>query len=106
MTRNAFSNSPAVIVGAGINGLGVARSLARAGVPIWLIDSRRSDPGTWTRHGRKLLFQSLGGHELVDSLLQLRSQFAVKPVLFLTQEKAVYSISEQLEAITAAYRLS
>jgi predicted ATP-grasp superfamily ATP-dependent carboligase len=99
-------NIPAIVVGAGINGLGVVRSLARAGVPTWLIDVHRDDPGMWTRYGRKVKFQSLSGTQFVTSLLKLRNQFHTNPVLFVTQEKSVETVIENIPAIGAAYRLS
>jgi len=37
-------DTPAVVLGAGVNGLGVTRSLARAGVPVWLLDTDGQRP--------------------------------------------------------------
>ena len=37
-------DTPAVVLGAGLNGLGVARSLAREHVPVWLLDCDERRP--------------------------------------------------------------
>jgi predicted ATP-grasp superfamily ATP-dependent carboligase len=97
---------PAVVVGAGINGLGVVRSLGRAGIPTWLIESDRSDPALRTRHAKTVATDSLSGAGVVDALLALRARFTADPVLFLTREETVEAVSLDLDRLTACYRLS
>ena len=97
---------PAVIAGGEINGLGVARSLARAGVPTVLLDT---DPGRATmrtRYGRKHRVASLEGEPFLAELLRLRAALPADPVLFLTQEKSVATVAAHLDRIAGAYRLS
>ncbi len=97
---------PAIVIGSDINGLGVVRSLAREGVPIWLVDRDHSNPSMRTRYGNKLTFGSLSGDELIQSLMDLRGQFATRPVLFLTQEHSVEAVSQYFARIAEAYRIS
>jgi len=97
---------PAIVIGSDINGLGVVRSLAREGVPVWLVDRDRSNPSMRTRYGTKLTFESLSGDGLLRSLLDLRGQFATRPVLFLTQEHSVETVSQYRARIAEAYRIS
>lgn len=101
-------DTPAVVLGAGINGLGVARSLARAGVPVYLLDA---DPGRAemrTRAARPVAISSMAGDALVAELERLgRSQFAgQRPPLFLTQEDSVKAVSLQRARLSALYRFS
>jgi predicted ATP-grasp superfamily ATP-dependent carboligase len=96
----------AVVVGADINGLGVVRSLARKGVPVWLLDCDPGHPTMRTRHAVKVAVPSLGGAAVIDALLSLRARFAHDPVLFLTREETVAAVSEALGRIAPHYRIS
>lgn len=99
---------PALVLGAGINGLGVARSLARAGVPAWLADTDPRRPEMHTRAARPLAIAALHGDVLVEELERLaRDNFAgVRPVLLLTQEECVRTISRERERLAPLYRFS
>lgn len=101
-------DTPAVILGAGINGLGVARSLARVGVPAWLVDA---DPRRFemrTRTARPLAIASMQGPALIDELVRLgTSRFAgIRPVLLLTQEESVKLVSRERERLSPLYRFT
>lgn len=100
------SETPAVIVGAGINGLGVARSLVRAGVPVWLLDSNLKRPEMSTRAVHRAVVRSLRGPMLVEDLEQLAAiEFPGQlPVLFLTQEAGVETVSRERERLQGLYR--
>jgi len=102
------ANPPAVVLGAGANGLGVARSLARAGVPVWLLDSDGRRPEMYTRDAKPLTVRALQGETLVEELVRLGTgQFSgTRPVLFLTQEESVKTISHQRDRLSGFYRFS
>lgn len=99
---------PAVILGAGINGLGVARSLARARVPVWLLDADPHRAELRTRAARPLRIASLHGEALVDELLRIAGErFAgVQPVLLLTQEASVKWVSRHRDRLAPHFRFS
>ena len=99
---------PAVVLGAGINGLGVARSLARARVPVWLLDADARKPEMRTRAARSLQIGGLHGQTLIDELEHLgETRFAgVRPVLLLTQEESVKVISRDRDRLAPFYRFS
>lgn len=96
----------AVVAGLGLNGLGVVRSLARAGIPVVALDTDMSKPTAATRFGRKIRIRALAGPEFVAILMALRPQFTEKPVLILTEEASVSAISSEREEIMDAYRIS
>jgi predicted ATP-grasp superfamily ATP-dependent carboligase len=102
------AETPAVVVGAGVNGLGVARSLARERVPVWLLDADGGRPEMRTRAATPLTVRSLHGEMLVDELARLgTSRFSgVRPVLFLTQEESVKAVSQHRDRLSALYRFS
>lgn len=100
--------TPAVIVGAGVNGLGVARSLARAGVPAWLLDTDARRAEMHTRVARPLPIPALHGDALIRELVHLGvSRFSgTRPVLFLTREASVETVSHHRGRLSALYRFS
>lgn len=99
-------DTPAVVLGAGINGLGVARSLARAGIRPSLLDSDGRRFEMHTRAARSLRIASLRGPVLIDELVRLgTTRFAgLRPVLLLTQEESVKLVSHERERLSPFYR--
>lgn len=97
---------PAVVVGAGINGLGVARSLASAGVPTWILDPNATRVGMYSRAARPLLLPTADPGALVDGLLNVQRKYfrRARPVLILTQEDDVKTVSEHRETLEPAFR--
>ncbi len=97
-----------MILGAGANGLGVARSLARARVPVWLLDTDPGRPEMSTRAAKPLPVRALQGEPLIEDLERLAATLfrADRPVLFLTQEETVRSVSGQRERLAGHYRFA
>lgn len=102
------AETPAVVLGAGANGLGVARSLARERVPVWLLDSDVRRPEMQTRKAKPVVVCALHGEELVEELVRWGSArfFGLRPVLFLTQEESVKTVSHHRDRLSALYRFS
>jgi D-aspartate ligase len=96
----------AVVAGADLNGLGVIRSLGRAGVPVFALDTAFDKPTAATRYGAKLRVSALSGPAFVKDLLELRRRFGSNPVLFLTQEASVGTVSAERGQLAAAYRFT
>jgi hypothetical protein len=48
----AAARTPAVVIGADVNGLGSIRSLGQAGVPVFVLDDDRWHPGMHSRYAR------------------------------------------------------
>lgn len=99
---------PALVLGAGINGLGVARSLARARVPVWLADSDARRVELHTRAANVLTLDALHGEALVDDLVRLgASRFrGLRPVLFSTREDTARTVSRHRDRLAALYRFT
>lgn len=105
-SAQAFA-TPAVVLGAGVNGMGVVRSLGRHRVPVWLVDNNPRAPEMHTRYGRKLTAPAMEGPLLIDRLVELgeRRFSGLRPVLFLTQEDSVRTVSEARDVVMPYYRL-
>lgn len=97
---------PALVLGSGINGLGVARSLGAVGVPVYLADTDVSRPELHTRYARALQLEALHGPGLIRELTELAaSRFpGRRPVLVLTQEQTVRAVATQQDALRPFYR--
>ncbi|SDQ30734.1 Predicted ATP-dependent carboligase, ATP-grasp superfamily [Paraburkholderia fungorum] len=93
-----------VIVGAQLNGLGVARSLAPAGVPIIAVDTRNTSAGLWSRHVSGYFIKSFIGKSFADDMIELGKKFSRPPVLILTDEDAVHAVSENRDALSHWFR--
>ena len=96
----------AIVAGGEINGLGVVRSLARAEIPTVVLDDDLRRPTMRTRHGRKRRIESLEGEAFLSALTALRREFETDPVLFLTQEKSVATVSQNYGQVAQFYRIS
>lgn len=98
--------TPVVLVGLGLNGLGVARSLGIEKVNIIALDSNPGSPTWATRYAHTRYVEPLSGTTLIDALLELRSTLPSSPVLFLTEEDAVAAVSKMREKLAGKYRFS
>lgn len=99
---------PAVVLGAGVNGLGVARSLAQARVGVWLLDSDPRRPELRTHVARSATLGALSGEGLIESLRELGETLfrEQRPVLILTQEESVRTVSACRETVAEYYRFT
>jgi D-aspartate ligase len=95
-----------VVVGGTLNALGVVRSLARGGMPIYLLETTRQCAAGWTKYSHYVRIPALEGPGLIDALLQLASRLACRPVLILTSDQSVNSVSDQRQQIESHFRIS
>jgi predicted ATP-grasp superfamily ATP-dependent carboligase len=95
---------PAVVIGGELNGLGVCRSLAAGGIPVWVVDTKRFNPALWSRHTRSVLTNTLHGRGFVDFLRDLQRRIGGRPFLIVTDEPALLTISEHRDELEALYR--
>jgi len=96
----------AIVAGLGVNGLGLLRALGHAGVPVVGLYTDVRDPTAATRFGTKIRVDALSGPAFVEALLSLRSRFASDPVLILTQEASVATVSAARGEIGSFYRFA
>jgi len=84
----------AIIVGGGLNALGVVRSLGQAGVTVCVLDTDLKSPAMRSRFGIPRQVSTLEGAEFIAELQRLMPEFGPNVVLFLTEEKTVATVSE------------
>ena len=63
-----YRGGPAVIVGADLNALGLARSLAVGNMPLFIVGDRAGGPAMDSRHGRKVPVAETAGEPLLAAL--------------------------------------
>lgn len=102
------AQSPAaVVLGLGLNGLGIVRSLAKATFPLAIhaFDSDLGQPGAYTRYATKHPSPPLDSPGLIETLVAFGRQQATPPVLFITQEKTADLVSAHRDALEPYFRL-
>jgi D-aspartate ligase len=98
---------PAVVVGAsGACGLGVIRSLRQGKLPVVLADNNRYAPAMHTRFARKFVISQSSGPSLIRDLLALATRMPSPPVLFLTSDEAMLTVSEHRAELATSYRFT
>jgi D-aspartate ligase len=84
----------ALVVGGGLNALGVVRSLGQAGVTVCVLDTENKSPAMRSRYGVPRKVSTLDGPEFMAELKRLAPELGTRVVLFLTEEKTVATVSE------------
>lgn len=97
---------PVVVLGGNLNGLGVVRSLAGAGMPIFVADKGHGCPAAWSRFARFISLPDVGGRELVKELINLSCRIGQRPVLILTADADVNTVSEFRKELEPFFRFS
>lgn len=93
---------PAIITAMNVNGLAVARTLGRHGVPVIGIHDNGTDPETRTRFVQERW--QADGSRLIETLLERATQFSDhKPVLLPITDDAVTAIAKNLAALQEVY---
>ena len=96
--------TPAVVIGDELNALGIVRSLGTAGVPVIKVVTHPHALSAQSRYGKKMVVTQTEGESLVEKLLELSRQLPGKPVLFVTEEKTVRTISQSRDRLLDCYR--
>lgn len=99
-----MSKPAVVVVGSGLNALGVVRSLAPEGVQITVVDAAPGGPAARSRFAKASLYQPAGAssHDLLEHLLSRCA--AGRPVLLLTEEATVSLVSAHRDRLKDKFR--
>lgn len=97
---------PAVVVGGSLNALGVVRSLAGGGMPIFVVDKERGGVAAWSRFSRFVSLGSLGGKNLVQGLIGASIRIGGRPVLIMTADSDVNTVSERRSELEPYFRFT
>jgi D-aspartate ligase len=102
----SLTDRDVVVVGMDLNGLGVVRALSQAAISVVVLDTVFAKPTAMTWFGRKVRVRALSGPCFVEDLLQLRTHLKHNPVLILTQESTVTTVSAARALLAHAYQFS
>jgi D-aspartate ligase len=84
---------PVVVLGANLGALGVVRSLAGGGMPIFVADSGSGGVAAWSRFSRFINLRGLSGQDLVQGLIRASIRIGGRPVLILTTDADANTVS-------------
>lgn len=103
MKSQSQSMEWAIVVGGGLNALGVVRSLAGAGVPVAVIANPAEEVATRSHFAlRRVVVPDYT--RLPEHLLELASGLGGRPMLLLTEEEAVRVVSEARDLLKERMR--
>jgi D-aspartate ligase len=97
--------TPAVVLGGDTAALGVVRSLGSSGIPVTVVYKVARCPPMYSRYAHAFVVSAMSGPALVDGLLALRTRLEVRPVLLLTNEESVHTISKHRERLEEGFRI-
>lgn len=95
----------AVVVGDELNALGVIRSLGGADVPVVKLVTDSRSMAARSRYGRLVIGASTEGEPLLAALRQIAAPLTDRPVLFVTEERTVRTVSACRAELSKAYRI-
>ncbi len=93
----------AVVVGNGLNALGVVRSLGQAGVRVAVVAKGQQGTALRSRYVRRR-YGGVDYPQLPQALLDVARELGGRPVLFLTEEEAVRVVSEARDVLAPHFR--
>jgi predicted ATP-grasp superfamily ATP-dependent carboligase len=100
-----YTNPPAIILGSGGNGLGVARSLGRRGIHTIVITDKINSHEMHSRFIDKKIYFSGSDESLVEMLLTNNDLHQYSPVLFPIRDITVSAIADRLAELKKIYRI-
>jgi predicted ATP-grasp superfamily ATP-dependent carboligase len=93
-----------VVLGLGINGLGVVRALGRAGIPVVGTWSGRDEAGRLSRYSRPVRLTAHRSAQALDDLLHALGGKGDRPVLFATCDADAAWMNEQQDVLREHFR--
>lgn len=97
---------PVVVIGESLNTLGVVRSLARGGMPIYLVCSSRRCAPAWSRYCRVMPRAPLNVEAILNAVITIGAHSGHRPVVLLGSDQDVKAISERRDEFAAVCRLT
>lgn len=91
-----------VVVGSGLNALGIMRSLGHDVKSIFVTQEKVA--ARFTKFGTKHLVSSTTDKQIVDELVKLGAQISGRPLLLLSEEKTVAAVSENREKLAEYFQ--
>ncbi|MEW6102054.1 MAG: hypothetical protein AB1481_07180 [Candidatus Omnitrophota bacterium] len=97
---------PAVVLGMSANGLSVARSLGRKGIPVFGMNSTKYQAGMFSRYCKPVICPDPLRDEsgFLEFLVKFAKRHPQKPVLMLTADKYIQLVSRNREELLLYYR--
>jgi len=97
---------PAVVLGDGLNALGVVRSLGRRNVPVYVFGKKSNDIVSRSRYTNRIQFvESDDPQKMADQLVEFASKINLKPVLIFTSDYYLRFVSDYRTQLSHSFYL-
>jgi D-aspartate ligase len=106
MERSGVTRPPAIIIGFELNGLGVARSLARAGIDAIALSSPNWNPAFSTNAAKVIRLGEWSENGLLEGLRKLSTELTSRSPIMITKDEAVLWVSNNREELEQHYLIS
>jgi D-aspartate ligase len=93
----------ATVLGGGINGLSVVRSLAQAGLRSVVIVEARYDVATVSRYARRFTFATFHGENFVEELLRLRIGMPRRGIIIFADDRPLLTVSRYRDRVAPSF---
>jgi D-aspartate ligase len=101
------TSTPVVVLMSGDHGpLGITRSLGRLGVPVYVIDPRRSTPSSFSKYCKGSYMWDIDSHSSSESLSFLESisrELSRRPILIPTTDPAAVFVADHLTRLSESF---
>jgi len=108
-TNSKYSHSAkAVVLGLGINGLGIVRSLGKKGVEVWGVYESENEPGRFSKYVQAAKFPSLKNNEslFLQKLIDDFGDTDNKAILFAPSDLYVVFMSQKRDLLQKYFRFN
>jgi D-aspartate ligase len=107
VSKSGLRDVGALVIGGDYQGLGIARSLGRRGVPVWVLDDERSIARASRFVRRTLRVKDLRGPaQTVDALIDVCERYGLRGwILYPTREETVAAVAANRDQLAELYRV-
>jgi D-aspartate ligase len=97
----------AIVIGGDYRGLGLARSLGRRGIPVWVLWEQQERLATASRYARRSIEIGRGGEPLHEELLRLADEERLAGwALFPTSDHTLASVARAYDELGEVFKLT
>jgi D-aspartate ligase len=107
VSKSGLRDVGALVIGGDYQGLGIARSLGRRGVPVWVLDDERSIARASRFVRRSLRVKDLRGTtQTVNALIDVCERYGLHGwILYPTREETVAAVAANRDRLAELYRV-
>jgi predicted ATP-grasp superfamily ATP-dependent carboligase len=100
--------NPAVVLGMSANGLSIARSLGRKGIPVIGLDSNAKNPGMYSSYCEHYVCPNVSNQKdtFFDFMINVGKKLRYKGILFVTADEYIQAVSERRKELSPYFEFN